>query len=162
MQLTRLSSRLTLVYKVLIPAGGLVGLAVYVALLLTQHWLLELHAVIAACGLAMWLLIVLVVSLRIRHVAYNKEFIRVRNYGRPLLLPAADFVSLLPALLPGYYYLRTRTHRLLFIGSVSDTLGKMLLGNPMLDGFRIPEPENISAAQATLRAASRPPTSVHL
>ncbi|MDO7852801.1 hypothetical protein [Hymenobacter convexus] len=125
MPFTLLSSRLTLAYKVVIPIVTLLGLGVYVVLIITQHWLLELHAVVAAFGLAMWLLFVLIISVRIRHVAYNESFIRVRNYGLWVQFPASEFIWLESSLMwPSR--LRTSSGSYLFLPDYFGTLTTLI------------------------------------
>jgi hypothetical protein len=123
-----LSSRLTRAYKLLLPVAALLGLGIYVGLMVTQHWNLEFHAVVALFGCVLWLLFVLLVSIRIRHIAYNESFIRIRNYGRWVQIPASDYVLVDPGF-PGFYQLRTSTGKHLFLVSYFGTLSTLIQPN---------------------------------
>jgi hypothetical protein len=126
MPFIRLSSRLTLAYKLLIPIMGLLGLIAYVWVMLAQNWLLEAHGVVAAFLFGLLLLFIFSISLRIKHVAYNHDFIRVRNYGAAVLIPADQFRRLEPVGFPldVLSRLHTATGSSLFLMSYGDFLAK--------------------------------------
>lgn len=143
MPFSSLSSRLTFAYKLLIPVATLAALGIYVFLMLTRRWPMELHGVVAACFLGMWLLFVLLISLRIRHVAYNKTFIRVKNYRTFIQFSAKEYVFIVPCFMPEFYRLRTSTHEYLFLANYVDTMISLLTHNP--NG-----PESIRTARSVL------------
>jgi hypothetical protein len=155
MPFIRLSSRLTFAYKLAIPLIGLTGLVVYVWLILSQHWLLELHGVIALFFLAMLMLFGALISSRIKYVSYNESFIQVANYGQPVLIPIAEYQLLRPALAPFglLYSLRTSTTNSLFLSSISGTLGKIIQSGSVSE--RSFEPENVTIARKELAVKSR-------
>jgi hypothetical protein len=150
MTFIRLSSRLTFTYKLLIPLIGLVLLSGYTWLILAQHWLLELHGVIALGFLLLLAIFMLSISLRIRYVAYNESFIRIRNYGSATLIPIADYQLLTPAAFPFglLYRLRTTKTSSLFLGSFTETLANTIQLNSVLNGFL--EPSNVTIARKAL------------
>ncbi|MBF9223936.1 hypothetical protein [Hymenobacter ruricola] len=144
MPFTRLSSRLTLLYKLIIPLVGVAGLTCYVWVILSQHWLLELHGVLALSLFTILLLFTVTVSIRIRHVAYNDSFIQVRNYGQPILIPNTEYRMLELGEFPFsfLYRLRTSNANPQFLGSFSEAL-KLVVNNSF-------EPENIAVARRVL------------
>jgi hypothetical protein len=150
MPFVRLSSRLTFVYKLLIPLIGLLILSGYTCIILTQHWLLELHGVIVLFFLLLLSIFILSISLRIRYVAYNESFIRVRNYGAAVLIPIAEYQSLTPAVFPfgPLYRLRTSRTSNLFLSSFTGTLVNIVQLDSVLNGFL--EPRNVMIARKAL------------
>ena len=79
----------------------------------------------ALFGFALWLLFVLIISAKLRHIAYNDSFIRIKNYGLWMQLAASDYISL-DASLPGLYQLRTSTGKYLFLAGYFGSLGTLL------------------------------------
>jgi hypothetical protein len=148
MPLIRLSSRLTFAYKVLIPVGTLLGWLGYVGLLIWREWPLELHGVVAGFLLFMWVLFTLT-AVRLRHICYDVNTVRIRNYGRWMMLPATRAVDFKASPLIPLRYLRTPTRNFYFLPSFTDTFAGALRENPVLSGF--PEPASITRAHAVLR-----------
>ncbi|GAA3991119.1 hypothetical protein [Hymenobacter antarcticus] len=145
MSFTYLSSRLTLAYKLLIPIVTLLGLGIYMVLMLTQHWPLELHGVVALFSFVVWLLFVLLFSLKIRHIAYNDSFIRIKNYGPWIQIPNSEYILLDSGSLPGLYQFRVLTGEYLFLASYFGTLAAQFRQGG--------EPVSVTIARRTLTKA---------
>jgi len=151
MPFVRLSSRLTFVYKLLIPLIGLLVLSAYTCLILTQHWLLELHGVIALSFLLLLSVFTLSISLRIRYISYNESFIRIRNYGPAVLIPITEYQLLVPATFPFEFLCRLRTAKTssLFLGSFTETLASITQLDSVFNGSL--EPRNVTVARKLLQ-----------
>ena len=118
----RLSSRVTLLYKMIIPLGGLLAWGVYAGLVVAHQWLWELHGAVLGFLLLLLTLFIGTLSLPIRHVAYNEECLSVRNYGAAQLIPSSEYLLFEPA-----YFLLMRLRLVggrsyLFMGSLSGML----------------------------------------
>ena len=97
MPFIRLSSRVTLFFKLIIPVGGLSAWGIYAGLVVAHQWLWELHGVVLGFMLMLLALIAGTLSLPIRHVTYNEECLRVRNYGAAQLIPSSEYLLFEPA-----------------------------------------------------------------
>ena len=155
MPFIRLSSRVTLFYKLIVPISGLLAWGVYAGLVVAHQWLWELHGVVLGFGLLLLALFTGTLSLPIRHVAYNEEFLRVRNYGAALLIPSSEYLLFEPA-----YFLLVRLRlaggrSFLFLGSFPGLMGQLANAPAdVLNGSL--EPAAIDVARRTLaRVAQR-------
>ena len=122
----------------------------------------DLHGVVLGFVLLLLALFTNTVSLPIRHVAYNEEFLRVRNYGAAQLIPSSEYLLFEPA----YFMLMRLRLRLvggrsfLFLGSFSGMMGH--LANAPVDVLNDSlEPAAVDVARRTLervaqRARTRP------
>jgi len=146
----------TLFYKVFIPLSGLLACGVYAGLIVAGHWLWELHGVVLGFFVLLLALFTSIVSLPIRHVAYNEEFIRIRNYGPAQLFPAQEYRLLGPAYF-GMGLMRLSLvggQRFLFLASFPSILGEVV-SNPMHVLDVSSEPAYINVARRTLLAAAQ-------
>jgi len=156
----RLSSCVTLFHKLVIPIGGLLAWGVYAGLVVAHQWVWDLHGVVLGFVLLLLALFTGTVSLPIRHVAYNEEFLRVRNYGAAQLIPSSEYLLFEPA-----YFMLMRLRLVggrsfLFLGSFSGMMGH--LANAPVDVLNGSlEPAAVDVARRTLgrvaqRARTRP------
>ncbi|NVO86412.1 hypothetical protein [Hymenobacter terrestris] len=153
MPFIRLSSSVTLFYKLIVPFGGLLVLGVYASVIAAHQWPWELHGVLLGALGALLLLFTGTTALPIRHVAYNAEFIRIRNYGAAQLFPVQEYRRLEPA-----YFVMMRLHLLdrsfLFLGSLPGLFARLVNNSgSVLNGSL--EPPSINVARRTLRAAAQ-------
>ncbi|WP_152559867.1 hypothetical protein [Hymenobacter sp. IS2118] len=153
MPLIRLSSRVTLFYKLIVPLVGLLALGVYASVIVAYQWPWELHGVLLGALGALLLLFTGTTALPIRHVAYNEEFIHIRNYGAAQLFPVQEYRLLEPA----YFVmmrLRLVDRSFLFLGSFPGLLGGVVNDSgSVLNGSL--EPPSINVARRILRAAAQ-------
>jgi hypothetical protein len=154
MPFIQLSSRVTLLYKLIIPLGGLLSWSVYASLVVAQQWLWELHGVVLGFLLLLLALFTVMLSLPIRHVAYNEEFLRVRNYGPAQFLPSSEYLLFEPA-----YFLLTRLRLVggrsyLFMGSFPGLLSRFVNHPGDVLNAQL-EPASIDVARRTLAAVAQ-------
>lgn len=126
----------------------LLALGAYAVLVFTQHWPLELHLVIIAFFLVIWLLFVTLISVRIRHIFYDSTAIQVKNYSTSKLMPSNAYWSL-TLTFSRLYRLRTTEGDILFMTSFFDTLANAT-------DFLASEPASIVTARKTLARAAQP------
>ena len=154
MPFIRLSSRVTLFHKLILPIGGLLAWGAYAGLVFAYHWSWELHGVVVPFTALLLALFFCLISLPIRHVSYNGEFIRVRNYGAAQLFPAQEYLLLEPAYL-GLGLMRLSLvggQRFLFLASFPSILGEVV-SKPVDVLNTSSEPDYIVVARRTLLAA---------
>ncbi|MBF9239991.1 hypothetical protein I2I05_21550 [Hymenobacter sp. BT683] len=153
MPFIRLSSRVTLFYKLIIPLVGLLALGVYAGAIVAHQWPWELHGVLLGALGALLALFTGMTALPIRHVEYNEEFIRIRNYGAAQLFPVQEYRLLEPA----YFVLmrlRLVGRSFLFLGNFPGLLGNVV-NNPAGALNDSLEPASVNVARRTLQAAAQ-------
>lgn len=131
----QLSSRMTIVYKIIIPFGGLAGLIIYFVIILVRGVMLDFLIPLGFFLLFLWL-IMFAVGMSIYFVFYNSTTVILKKFGKERSILLTDILHVKRFLI-NFYIIESRgKHKYIFIPHISEVMFESNSDPESIERFR--------------------------